>query len=324
MEKSYRKYRNKDWLEEQYIILDKSADQIAKESYCTVTTIETWRRRHGIPVKRKSLSGPNNPMYGRTGERNPFFGKHHTEETKRKISEMNKGKNMGDSNPAKRPEVRAKLRKPKSDETRKRMSDAQKGKPRRKGWHQTEEVKRKVSEANKGEKNGMYGRRGELSPRFGVEVSKETREKMAKRHHISGKDHYLYGKTPPPGAGRGKKCYFTKADGMTVYLRSSYELYFAIGLERNEIKWEYERRIDLKEYIWHPDFYLPDYDMYVEVKGYLTDNSKQKMISFYNQFPDIKMLVMQYKDIINFLDYNKPICDVGMSLEEYLKVNDAI
>ena len=33
------------------------------------------------------------------GEQHPFFGKHHTEDSKRKISEENKGKNVGNKNP---------------------------------------------------------------------------------------------------------------------------------------------------------------------------------------------------------------------------------
>ena len=52
----------------------------------------------------KAVSGENNGMYGkigklnpmydihRYGESNPFYGKHHTEESKRKISESQKGK----------------------------------------------------------------------------------------------------------------------------------------------------------------------------------------------------------------------------------------
>lgn len=46
-------------------------------------------------VKEKisvSLSGSNNPMYGKLGEQHPAYGHRHTEETKRRISEKKKGK----------------------------------------------------------------------------------------------------------------------------------------------------------------------------------------------------------------------------------------
>jgi hypothetical protein len=35
------------------------------------------------PEFRKSVSGENNPMYGMSGYKNPFFGKHHTEKSKK-------------------------------------------------------------------------------------------------------------------------------------------------------------------------------------------------------------------------------------------------
>lgn len=85
------------------------------------------------------------------GEKNPFYGKHHSKETKRKLSEANKGKicwNKG---------------KKMSDEARKNMSIAQ-NKYRQEHPNSTqssfskywvgktfsEEHKRKISEANKG------------------------------------------------------------------------------------------------------------------------------------------------------------------------------
>jgi hypothetical protein len=69
-----------------------------------------------------------------------FLGKNHSEEHKRKMSELNKGKTLSD-------ETRKKLseaHKNTSEQTRKRMSEAHKGKIL------SEEHRRKLSEAHKG------------------------------------------------------------------------------------------------------------------------------------------------------------------------------
>ena len=71
----------------------------------------------------------------RKGCNNPFYGKHHTEETKEK------------------------LRRPKTEETRKKLSETNKGK------HPTIETRQKISEAGKGRKH-----------------SQETRMKISKSH----------------------------------------------------------------------------------------------------------------------------------------------
>ena len=64
-----------------------------------------------------------------SGEKNPFYGKHHSEEIKKKLSESKK--NI-------------------SDETRKKMSESHKGKPaHNKGVPMSEEQKKKLSEAAK-------------------------------------------------------------------------------------------------------------------------------------------------------------------------------
>jgi len=74
------------------------------------------------------------------GERNPFYGKHHTNKTKKKLSDINKGENH--------PNYGKHL----SDETKKKISEANKGKR-----HScSEETKKKLSEANKGEKSYLW------------------------------------------------------------------------------------------------------------------------------------------------------------------------
>ena len=73
---------------------------------------EEWRENHSNWMKQKwaedeeyrrfwheKMSGENNYFYGKKfiGELNSMYGKHHTEETKKRISEANKGKYYGKS-----------------------------------------------------------------------------------------------------------------------------------------------------------------------------------------------------------------------------------
>ena len=97
---------------------------------------------------RLHMEGKNHPLFGKhipyetrrkmseaqKGEKNHFFGEHHTEESRRKMSEAKKGENhplFGQHH---------------SDDTRRKMSEAQKGK---KHGPMSEEHRRKISEAVK-------------------------------------------------------------------------------------------------------------------------------------------------------------------------------
>jgi hypothetical protein len=64
-------------------------------------------------------------------------------------------------------------------------------------------------------------------------------------------------------------------------LKGSWELKFAIWLDKNNIKWtnvvrpfEYFWKNDI--HLYFPDFYLIDYDRYVEVKGYERERDRCK------------------------------------------------
>ena len=64
---------------------------------------EEERQKQSEAMKGKH-AGKNNPMYGRSGELSPNYGKHHSEETKRKISAARKGSGAakGSKNPSAR------------------------------------------------------------------------------------------------------------------------------------------------------------------------------------------------------------------------------
>ena len=103
------------------------------------------------------------------GENNPFYGKNHSAETRKRLSEANSGENhpfYGKNH---------------SDETLKKMSEA--NKRTMLGKKHSDEILRKMSEAQKGENNSMFGKNH----------SAEARKKMS--------DAKL-GRARPEGSGR--------------------------------------------------------------------------------------------------------------------------
>lgn len=109
-----------------------------------------------------------------TGKPSGMKDKHHSEETKKKLSIARAGKRH-------------------NEEAKRKISIAMTGKPsNRKGKHHSEEAKRKISIA----------RAGKPSPMKGKHHSKETKRKQSIA--MAGKNHYLYGKHPSEETRRKK------------------------------------------------------------------------------------------------------------------------
>lgn len=103
----WSKYNWND-LKELYLVQKLSLKEIATLKKCHYATVSIKLKGKGIKVQLDN-----------SGEKNPFYGKKHTELTKKEISKFHKNHTynigrkysymIGDRNPAKRPEVRKKI-----------------------------------------------------------------------------------------------------------------------------------------------------------------------------------------------------------------------
>tara|TARA_R110001592_G_scaffold275122_3_gene542094 strand:+ start:2106 stop:2510 length:405 start_codon:yes stop_codon:yes gene_type:complete len=117
-----------------------------------------------------------------------------------------------------------------------------------------------------------------------------------------------------------KQSEFTRKDGSVVTMDSTWEVMMANRLNELEIKWIRDPKMKLeyktrggrsRNYI--PDFYLPDLDIYIEVKGYWTDAAKHKMKDIIKRNPG-KICILESLAEIGSL--TKDISARSGSLEE--------
>jgi len=87
-----------------------------------------------------------------------------------------------------------------------------------------------------------------------------------------------------------------------VYLQGTWELSIAKKLDKLKINWikTKEKKYTLKyiddkekEHTYNPDFYLKDYDYFLEIKGYWWGKDKRKMEFVKNQNPTIKIVIIE-------------------------------
>ena len=81
-------------------------------------------------------------------------------------------------------------------------------------------------------------------------------------------------------------------------MRSSWEVAFAQWLDLSRYKWLYESKtFDLGNTTYTPDFYLPEFDCYIEIKGRSLDYFKKKLKLFKKLFSNINYKILYKKDL---------------------------
>lgn len=103
--------------------------------------------------------------------------------------------------------------------------------------------------------------------------TEEHKEKLSKIMKDVAKDN--------PNYSFSKNKYFKKEIINGFRMDSSWESIFANYLNKNDIKWIKNKKpfkyiFENKEHSYYPDFYLEDFNLYVEIKGQETEKDKAK------------------------------------------------
>lgn len=117
----------------------------------------------------KDQKGEKHPCYGMRGEKSPSFGRKRTEESRKKMSLAQKGKPKTEEHKAKIGEIHK--GKTISNEQREKLSKALKGVPK------SEDHKRKISEASMGNQRWLGRKHSEETRRKMSEAAKNRKKK---------------------------------------------------------------------------------------------------------------------------------------------------
>ena len=166
------------------------------------------------------------------------------------------------------------------------------------------EQKIKIGKALKGRKNPYAGQI--IVPRVKIICAnpkckkKFLIERWMKRKYCSNKCTMAIvgGKPTSPKASRGKAG-IRKDISDKIYFYSRWEANFARLQNYLGVKWEYEpKTFDIGKQNYTPDFYLPKFDKYIEVKNFLWKYSKIRDEKFRKLYPNIKLQLLLKEDYL--------------------------
>lgn len=116
------------------------------------------------------------------------------------------------------------------------------------------------------------------------------------------------GRPTSPRASRGKAGIRIDIN-KSIYFYSRWEANVARLLNYLGISWIYQpKSFNLVTQNYTPDFYLPEFNVYIEVKNFLWKYSKIRDRKFRNLYPDIRLILLLKKEYLKLEDkYSKYI-----------------
>ena len=145
--------------------------------------------------------------------------------------------------------------------------------------------------------------------------SGKTKASWAGRHHSIDTRRQISRKMSAFNNGFVKTKYFEifcPYQQKNVKVQGTWEFAYATYLNENKINWVRSRKIQLKfkwneddyEHLYYPDFYLPDTNEYIEIKGFYFKSKdgkiddRTKMQKVFEQNPDKKITVLMKQELL--------------------------
>jgi len=204
--------------------------------------------------------------------------KKRSDETKLKLSLSRKGKKLSEKTKLKISESQKRIW---ENENYKKLQTE-----RQLGRKQNEETKQKISKSQKGVPKPSTTLYNKNRPKvFGWHHTEESKKKIAEK--VSGNKNGMYGKVP-----KFSKYSLYENNGITIKMRSTWEVMYAKYLDSLGFIWEYEKHVfELdNNNTYTPDFYCNG--IFYEVKGYLHLHSKTKMELFVKKYPEHTLIIV--------------------------------
>ncbi len=187
--------------------------------------------------------------------------------------------------------------------------------------HITPENEKEICEIYKREELSLY----RLGKKFGVsegfireiiiknnlqlrphgKVTEEGKKSIIKSNNKRcGELSATFGRIPSKDHCWGNGEWYNSPFQGTIWIRSGWEIRYAMFLDEHNILWTYETiafplTLNGHKTTYHPDFYLIDYDIYIDVKG-REEWNKEKIQAFQEQYTNIKLQILFKEDLANY------------------------
>jgi hypothetical protein len=149
---------------------------------CTTGGIDSFKHAdHVIDSLVKAQTGKKMPesyvqlMKARVGELHPAYGHKHSKEVRARMSQAQKDSDYVQTDEIKKRKSETMKRKWQEPEFIEKMAN-------RTRPPVTEETRKKLSKANSGKNNAMYGKKGKLNPNYGREIPQWQRDIISKKN----------------------------------------------------------------------------------------------------------------------------------------------